>query len=202
MIHLNRIPIFLLLTLSLFGCIRYGEYRYGGEFFNAQLPVNGKKIGILEPRGQYGNAEAKKVMHQTLIKTLGKCPDTYIATEDGLNKRGELPPIYGEELSEDNLIFFVEKTTLDYLILLDVGPGRVAGGAVLPPLQSANQEVAAILTVYDLNQGGFFKEIIVNGALDYDPDLQIWETEASPQQMAMMAIRRAVKRLTRFSDCG
>lgn len=202
MLHPPRLASLLVLLIFLSGCIHYGNYRYGGEFVNAQLPVNGKRIGILEPRGQYGDAEAKKIMHKTLVKTLGRCSNTYVATEDGLNDRGELPPIYGEELSEENITFFVEKTTLDYLIFIDVGPGRVAGGAVLPPLQSANQEVAVILTVYDLNQVGFFKEIVVNGALDYDGDLQLWETEATPKQMGMMAIKKAILKLAQLSDCG
>jgi len=197
-----RLLLLLVLLISVSGCIRYGEYRYGGEFVNAQLPVRGKKIGILEPRGQYGDAEAKKLLYQTAIKTLGRCPTVFIATEDGLNERGELPPIYSDQLSEDNLIFFVEKTSLDYLVFLDVGPGRVSGGAVLPPTRSANQEVAVILTVHDLNHGGVFKEIVVNGTLDYDLDLQLWETEATPKQMGMMAIKKALLMLTRLSDCG
>jgi hypothetical protein len=193
--------LFILLVFSS-SCIRYGNYRYGGEFVNAQLPVKGKKIGILEPRGQFGDAEAKEMLYRTAVKTLGRCPTAYVATEDGLNERGELPPIYSDQLSEDNLIFFVEKTSLDYLIFIDVGPGRVSGGAVLPPLQNANQEVAAILTVYDLNHGGIFKEIVVNGTLDFDPDLQLWETEATPKQMGLMAIKKALQKLTRLSDCG
>lgn len=196
-------PRFLLLVFVVFftaSCVRYGDYRYGGAFVNARLPVNGKKIGILEPRGPYGDAEAKKVVYRTLIETLGRCPDTYVATEDGLHDRGELPPIYGEQLSEDNMAFFVEKTSLDYLFFLDVGPGKVTGGAVLD-IPSAHQEVSVILTIYDLNQGDIFQEIIVNGSLDFDPDLQLWETEATPKQMGMMALKKALHRVKKFSDC-
>ena len=195
-----RFLLLIIIALQTVSCIRYGDYRYGGAFVNARLPVEGKKIGILEPRGPFGDAEAKRVMYNTLIKTLGKCPNTYVATEDGLHDRGELPPIYGDQLSEENMAFFVEKTSLDFLLFLDVGPGKVVGGAVLD-IPSAHQEVSVILTIYDLNQGDIFQEIIVNGALDFDPDLQLWEIEATPKQMGMMALKKALHRVRRFSDC-
>lgn len=44
-------PLILVLTILTSGCTYLGEYTYGGEFPNIQLPAKGKVIGMLDPRG-------------------------------------------------------------------------------------------------------------------------------------------------------
>jgi len=87
--------LILLFTIALLSvsCFRTGTYQYGGAFVNVQLPVVGKKIGILDPRGPYGDPEAKRAMYKVLNQTIARCPGTKILTEDEMNDRGELPPI-------------------------------------------------------------------------------------------------------------
>lgn len=195
--------IFLLTIVFLItSCVRTGDYRYGGAFLNAQLPVIGKKIGVLDPRGPYGDAEATRVMYRTLKQTIAKCPGTKILTEEGMNDRGELPPIYGERLSEENLAWFIEKTDIDFIVFLDIGPGKFEGDTTPRALAPADREASAILIVYDLNHQSVFKEIIVNGSLNLDLDLQLWETEASEADMALVAMKKALKKLRVLSDCS
>ncbi|MEM6771365.1 MAG: hypothetical protein AAF597_12350 [Bacteroidota bacterium] len=196
----QNLLLVLLVGTLLSGCTYYGEYHYSGEFANAQLPAKGKKIGILDPRGPYGNSTTKKELYQTLKATLGKCRTTRVLTEDGMHDRGEAPPIYNDYLSEDNLRWFVEETTIDSLVWIDVGPGKITGGTV-PYIPTAHQEVSAVFTVYDLNDGSLLKEIIVNGTMDFGTAPSEYQIEATVEQMGTMALRKGLHRLRQFSDC-
>lgn len=202
LLNLTRLILLSTIALLFSSCFRLGHYQYGGAFLNAQLPVVGKKIGVLDPRGPYGNAEAKKLMYQTLKQTIAKCPGTKILTEDGMNDRGELPPIYGEQLSEDNLAWFIEKTDIDFIVFLDIGPGKFEGATTPAPLRPGGREASALLIVYDLNHQSVFKEIIVNGSLDLDTELQVWEIEATEAEMALSAMKKAIRKLRMLSDCS
>jgi len=53
-----------------------------------------------------------------------------------------------------------------------------------------------------LNHQDVFKEIIVNGSLDPDTELQWWEMEPSERQMALAALKKAIWKLVQVSDCS
>ncbi|MFK8162109.1 MAG: hypothetical protein AB8H12_06550 [Lewinella sp.] len=200
---MNFRPILLLACLLMFctSCIKQGHYRYGGTFPNAQLPAIGKKIGVLDPRGPFGDGYARKTLHATFKRTFRKCEYTVVYTEDELNQMAQLPAIYGDHLSDDNLDWFVEHTDLDYLILTDVGPGRLNNDPSLVNLPSADREASVLLIVYDLADGGELKSITVTGTLNLEADKQIWELEASEKGMGNNALRKAMKGLGKFTDC-
>lgn len=190
-----------LLSLLFSGCINHGNYRYGGAFPNAQLPAVGKQIGILDPRGPFGDVYAQKTVQNMLKSVFRQCNDATIYTEDQLNAQDKLPAIYNEHLSDSNLEWFVKNTTLDYLILLDVGPGILNDQPDPLLMPSADREASVSLLVYDLADGGILKEVTVTGQLKIEEDLQFWELSASEESMGLKALRKAMKRLGKFTDC-
>ncbi|MFT6000962.1 MAG: hypothetical protein ACI81P_003428 [Neolewinella sp.] len=200
---MNFRPSLLFACLLLFctSCINQGHYRYGGAFPNAQLPAIGKKIGVLDPRGPFGDENARKTLHLALKKAMGKCEGTVVYTEDQLNQLAQLPAIFGDHLSDGNLDWFVEQTDLDYLILTDVGPGRLNDDPQPFIIAPADREASVSLIVYDLADGGQLKSITVTGTLNLKEDKRIWELEASEEGMGTNALRKAIKRLGKFSDC-
>ncbi|WP_020570053.1 hypothetical protein [Neolewinella persica] len=199
---LYRLPVlFLFLFLLFTSCINRGNYHYGGSFPNAQLPAIGKKIGVLDPRGPFGDVNARKTLHATFKRTFGKCEDTVVYTEDQLNQLAQLPAIYGDYLSDSNLDWFVEQTDLDYLILTDVGPGRLTDDPQPLNISTADREASVRVIVYDLADGGELKNITVTGRLNLDVDKQFWELEASEEGLGTFALKKAMKRLGKFTDC-
>jgi hypothetical protein len=197
-----RLPfLFLCLVLLFTSCINRGTYHYGGAFPNVQLPATGKKIGVLDPRGPFGDVNARKTLHATLKRTFGKCEDAVVYTEDQLNQLAQLPAIYGDYLSDGNLDWFVEHTDLDYLVLTDVGPGRLNDDPQPLNIATADREASVRLIVYDLADGGELKSITVTGRLELEEDLEFWQLEASEEGIGTLALKKAMKRLGKFTNC-
>lgn len=194
-------PLILVFTMLTSGCTYLGEYTYGGEFPNIQLPAKGKVIGMLDPRGPFGDKQAKDLFQKRMRQYFGKCDRTVLLTEEGLNERGLLPAIYGASLSEDNLKWFVEKTKLDYLVFPDIGPGALQDMPESFQNSTADLEASVRLIVYDLNDGGELKSITVNAQLDYDVDRNLWELEPSEKKLGQAALNKAVLRLAKFTNC-
>lgn len=192
----------LLLLVLLTGCISRGGYRYGGEFQNVQLPATGKKIGLLDPRGPFGNEETAALVQKTVAKAFKKCPTTQLLSESELYLAYKIPALTGNGLSEADLNWFTNNTPLDYLILIDVGPGQLEG---LPATQrgfTADREASVLLTVYDLADGGVLKTITVTGTLMLKEDPRWYELEYKEEQIGQRALKKSLQRLARFSDCG
>ena len=183
------------------GCLYRGNYNYGGSYPNALLPAAAQKIGYLEPRGPFGDDFVIKLMDRMMESTFAKCDDTTLLNESKLNQMGNLPAIYGETLSEGNLSWFTENTDLDYLILTDVGPGRLTNDPYASFQAPADRQASVQLTIYDLADGAVLKTITVTGSLTLKRDKRIWELEASEESMANTAMKKAVKRLYKLSDC-
>lgn len=199
--HLPLLALTTLLLSSLTGCINHGSYRYGGAFPNVQLPAEGKTIGMLDPRGAYGDERARDLLQSMVKKAFGKCPGTVLLTEDELNAKAQLPAIFGDQLSDGNLDWFVENTELDYLVVADVGPGSFEKGPISPVAVLADRQASTVITVYDLADGGPLKSIAVTGSLLLDPDGKIWELEASETSIGYRSLRKGLKRLGKYSDC-
>lgn len=202
MIKLIHLTLFSAVCTIIFsGCINRGDYNYGGAFPKVQLPAEGKMIGILDPRGPFGDLDARDLVHKSIRKSLSRCAAVTLLTEDQLNERAKLPVILGDQLSESNLRWFVEQTELDYLILPDVGPGSLQD---LPGSFNnfpADREASVRIIVYDLSDCGELKSITVNGRLNLKPDKRIWELEASEKSIGYTALRKGLKRLGKFTDC-
>lgn len=192
----------LLLMVLLTGCYSRGGYRYGGEFQNVQLPATGKKIGILDPRGPFGDEAATTLVQKTVAKAFKKCPTTQLLTESELYLTYKIPALTGNGLSEADLDWFTKNTPLDYLILTDVGPGQLEGTPTNLRGFTADREASVLLTVYDLADGGALKTITVTGTLMLKEDPRWYELEYKEEQIGRRALKKSVKRLARFSDCG
>lgn len=203
MTRLFRLALRLgVIACLLSSCIYRGSYSYGGAFPNVQLPAEGKTIGVLDPRGAFGDKDARNLLHKSIKKSFGSCTSLTLLTEDNLNERGKLPAIFGDQLSESNLRWFVEQTELDYLILPKVGPGSLQD---LPGSFNdipADREASVRIIVYDLTDGGELKSITVNGRLNLKEEKKIWELEASEENIGLTALRKALKRLGKLTDCG
>lgn len=193
--------LLICLLLTLFGCIDYGSYRYGGAFANVQLPVTERTIAVLDPRGAFGDQRARGFTLRRLRKRFGACPETRLLTEDDLNATGHLPAIYGNELSDSNLDWFVNNTEVDYLILIDVGPGDFAKGPLAPPAIVADREASTLLTVYALTDGGVLKTLAVTGSLNERPNRRIWEFDADEAAIGFRSLRKALQCLNKYSGC-
>lgn len=191
----------LALSFFMFSCINRGNYNYGGAFSNVQLPTEGKTIGVLDPRGTFGDEIARAIVQKRLKKYFSRCTATTLLTEDELNEQAQLPAIFGDQLSESNLQWFVEQTTLDYLILPDIGPGSLQDSPGSFNNFPADREASVRITIYDLADGGELKSIIVNGRLNLKADKKIWELETTEKGMGYTALRKALKRLGKFTDC-
>ena len=199
---LSKASSFLLLLFLLSSCYSRGSYRYGGDFQNIQLPATGKKIGLLAPRGPFGDEAATALVQKTVAKAFKKCPTTQLLTESELYLRYNIPALTGNGLSEADLDWFTNNTPLDYLILTDVGPGQLEGAPTTLRGFTADREASVLLTVYDLADGGFLKTITVTGSLMLKEDPRWYELEYKEEQIGRRALKKSIKRLARFSDCG
>ncbi|MEL6274758.1 MAG: hypothetical protein AAFU03_06640 [Bacteroidota bacterium] len=182
-------------------CARRGSYTITGSYENVQLLFSGKKVGILDPRGAFGDADALREV-ELQLKKLIKCPGTEVLTEDQLSATGWLPAIYSENLEKSHLQYFTEKTDLDYLIHIVTGPGRLASQTGLSAGFGADREAHAHLIVYDLHNKTEAKTITVNGTLNQDVDKKWYETEYSEPDLGRRAIRKGLELLIKYSDCS
>ncbi|MFT7121610.1 MAG: hypothetical protein ACJAZ9_001792 [Neolewinella sp.] len=198
---MKHLLLYTLLITSLSSCISKGFYRYGGAYPNVQLPLESEHIGVLEPRGIFGNEHAKRLTYKKLGKKFGKCSSATLLTENQLNEQGQLPAIFEDQLSSANIQWFMDHTDLDYLIYIDVGPGSLQDlpGSLNPV--TADRMASVRLIVYDLADGGELKSITVNGTLNLKPDKRIWELESSEEGIGYTALKKALKRLEKFTNC-
>jgi|GEM_PF-3495764 len=191
-----------LLILLLTGCYSRGSYRYGGEFQNVQLPATEKMIGILDPRGPFGDERAAEMLQKTVAGAFKKCSGTELVSETQLYAEYKIPPLMGNGLTETELVWFRDNTPLNYLILTDVGPGQLENTPTNLRGFTADREASVLLTVYDLADGGALKTITVTGTLMLKEDNKWYELEYNEEQMGRRALKKALKRLAKFSDCG
>lgn len=189
------------MTLCLFtSCANRGNYTIMGSFNKVQLSFASKKIGVLEPRGPFGDQAAQRQVDIGL-KKLGKCPETIVFSEDQLNQTDRLPAIFGEGLSEAHLRYFMDNTDLDYLIYIDVGPGRADAGTGQPLGFGADREAYSRFFVFDLTDGTEAKSITVNGTLNLTEDRKWYQYDYTEPSISRRALKKGLKSLIKYSDC-
>lgn len=171
-----------------------------GSYEKVQLSFRGKNIGILDPRGAFGDTDAQREV-ELQIKKLSKCVGTDVLTEPMLNATNRLPAIYGESLEESHLQYLAENTDLDYLIYIVTGPGRLTSETGLFPGFGADREGHAYFIIYDLPNEVAIKTITVNGTLNVDDNKRWYETEYSERDIGHRSIKKGFNLLFRFSDC-
>ncbi|WP_273444884.1 hypothetical protein [Neolewinella agarilytica] len=198
---MKHLPLLLLITLALFtSCANRGHYTVMGSFNKVQLPFAGKKIGVLEPRGVFGDEAAQREVDLGM-KKLGKCPETTVFTEEQLNRTDRLPAIFGEGLSDSHIQYFTENTDLDYLIYIDAGPGRADAGTGQPLGFGADREAHSRLFVFDLGDGSEIKSITVNGTLNITEDKKWYQYDYGEPSIGRRALQKGLKYLVKYSDC-
>ena len=139
-------------------CVYRGNYTTAGSFERVQLPLRDARIGVLEPRGPFGDPASADKAYRELRSMLKKCGEAEVLTEDQMNQAAQLPALYSEGLADHYLQFFVEQTDLDYLLYLDIGPGRGEMVPTFPAAIPADREASAFVYIYDLAEGKLLKD--------------------------------------------
>ena len=182
-------------------CVYRGRYTTAGSFERVQLALRDARVGVLEPRGPYGDPAAAEKVYRELRSPFKKCGEAQLLTEDDMNQQGQLPALYGEGLTDHDLRFFVEQTDLDYLLYLDIGPGRGNMAPSFPAAIPADREASAFVYVYELSEGKLIKTVQVNGTLNEREDARWYELEYTEEQIAGRALKKALRSVVGYSDC-
>ena len=182
-------------------CVYRGNYTTAGSFERVQLPLRDARIGVLEPRGPFGDPASADKAYRELRSMLKKCGEAEVLTEDQMNQAAQLPALYSEGLADHYLQFFVEQTDLDYLLYLDIGPGRGEMVPTFPAAIPADREASAFVYIYDLAEGKLLKTVQVNGRLNQRLDLRWYEIEYTEEEIAGRALKKALRGVVRYSDC-
>ncbi len=188
-------------TLLLTSCVHRGNYTTAGSFERVQLPLRDARIGVLEPRGPFGDPASADKAYRELRSMLKKCGEAELLTEDMMNEAAQLPALYGEGLAEHNLQFFVEQTDLDYILYLDIGPGRGEMVPSFPAAIPADREASAFVYVYDLTEGALVKTVQVNGRLNLQAEPRWYEIEYTEKEIARRALKKALRGVVQYSNC-
>ena len=182
-------------------CVYRGNYTTAGSFERVQLPLRDAGIGVLEPRGPFGDPASADKVYRELRSMLKNCGEAQLLTEDQMNEAAQLPALYGEGLAEHHLKFFVEQTDLDFVLYLDIGPGRGELVPSFPAAIPADREASAFVYVYDLADGELVKTVQVNGRLNLRADPRWYEIEYTEEEIARRALKKALQGVARYSDC-
>ena len=189
------------MVFLLTSCVYRGNYTTAGSIERVQLPLRDARIGVLEPRGPFGDPASAEKAYRELRSMLKKCGEAEVLTEDQMNQAAQLPALYGEGLADYHLRFFVEQTDLNYLLYLDIVPGRGEMVSTFPAAIPADREASAFVYIYDLAEGTLLKTVQVNGRLNQRPDLRWYEIEYTEEEIARRALKKALRGVVRYSDC-
>lgn len=191
----------VLLTLLTTACVHRGYYMVQGTYDKVSVDFTDTKIGIIDPRGVFGDEEALQSQKRG-FKQLTKCDRVLLLSESDLRFTSTPPPPYGEVLTDADFEYLQAYTDLDYLIFSETGPGRAepVPGSGFSPV--AAREAYAFLALYDLNTGEELKTITVNGSLNPNPDANWFEVYYDEESIARRALLKAVRRLVEYATCG
>ncbi|WP_420460544.1 hypothetical protein [Neolewinella sp.] len=183
-------------------CVHRGNYTTAGSFERVQLPLRDARIGVLEPRGPFGDSASADKAYRELRGMLKKCGEPEVLSEDEMNQAQQLPALYGEGVAEHHLRYFVEQTDLDFILYLDIGPGRGELVPSFPAAIPADREASAFVYVYDLSTGTLAKTVQVNGRLNLQEEPRWYEIEYTEEEIARRALKKALRGVVRYSDCN